>query len=97
MRVDVSVVDGQLEEKVAYEPMDEIQARIFTGLGSPAGPLPHRQGASYLFGKIWPRPRAADPAAYGVWRTDEHDVWCWGWRWPPWWADKGAGSPVRLY
>jgi CubicO group peptidase (beta-lactamase class C family) len=40
LRVDVSVVDGQLEEKVTYEPMDEIQARIFTRFagGSVAAP-----------------------------------------------------------
>jgi CubicO group peptidase (beta-lactamase class C family) len=40
LRVDVSVVDGQLEEKVTYEPMDEVQARIFSGFagGSTAAP-----------------------------------------------------------
>jgi CubicO group peptidase (beta-lactamase class C family) len=40
LRVDVSVVDGQLEEKLTYEPMDEMQARIFTGFagGSVAAP-----------------------------------------------------------
>src|SRR5262245_3147606 len=31
LRVDVGVVDGQLEETVTYEPLDDTQARIFTG------------------------------------------------------------------
>jgi hypothetical protein len=31
LRVDISVVDGQLEEKVTYEPMDSVQEWIFTG------------------------------------------------------------------
>ncbi|MFD3595305.1 serine hydrolase domain-containing protein [Nocardia sp. NPDC058640] len=30
LRVDVSIVDGQLEERVTYEPTDESQERIFT-------------------------------------------------------------------
>jgi CubicO group peptidase (beta-lactamase class C family) len=30
LRVDVSVVDGRLEEKATYEPLDEVQERIFT-------------------------------------------------------------------
>ncbi|MEU2014337.1 serine hydrolase, partial [Nocardia sp. NPDC019302] len=30
LRVDVSVVEGQLEERVTYEPADESQERIFT-------------------------------------------------------------------
>ncbi|MFD3510965.1 serine hydrolase domain-containing protein [Nocardia sp. NPDC058666] len=30
LRVDVSIVDGQLEERVTYEPADESQERIFT-------------------------------------------------------------------
>ncbi|MFB9718078.1 serine hydrolase domain-containing protein [Planobispora longispora] len=30
LRIDVSVVDGQLEERVTYEPADESQKRIFT-------------------------------------------------------------------
>jgi hypothetical protein len=45
LRVDVSVVDGQLEETVTYEPLDEMQAR--SSAGSPAGrSQPHRV-ASY--------------------------------------------------
>ncbi|ONF72203.1 serine hydrolase domain-containing protein [Amycolatopsis keratiniphila] len=31
LRVDVRVVDGELEEQVTYEPADEAQERIFTG------------------------------------------------------------------
>jgi CubicO group peptidase (beta-lactamase class C family) len=31
LRVDVSVVDGQLEEIATYEPLDDAQARIFSG------------------------------------------------------------------
>jgi hypothetical protein len=40
LRVDVSVVDGRLEERVTYEPLDEVQERIFTQFagGSVSGP-----------------------------------------------------------
>ena len=40
LRVDVSAVDGQLEEKMTYEPLDDTQERIFTGFagGSPTAP-----------------------------------------------------------
>jgi CubicO group peptidase (beta-lactamase class C family) len=38
LRVDVRVVDGQLEEKVTYEPEDEVQERIFTRFAG--GPIP---------------------------------------------------------
>lgn len=40
LRVDVRVVDGQLEEKVTYEPLDDEQERIFTRFsgGSTAAP-----------------------------------------------------------
>jgi CubicO group peptidase (beta-lactamase class C family) len=31
LRIDVRVVDGGLEERVTYEPADEVQERIFTG------------------------------------------------------------------
>ena len=43
LRVDVSAVDGQLEEKMTYEPLDDTQERIFTGFagGSPTA-LPRR-------------------------------------------------------
>jgi hypothetical protein len=39
LRVDVRVVDGQLEENVTYEPLDEMQAQIFTRFAGarPAG------------------------------------------------------------
>ncbi|MER6948702.1 hypothetical protein ABT294_32245, partial [Nonomuraea sp. NPDC000554] len=30
LRIDVSIVDGQLEERMTYEPADETQERIFT-------------------------------------------------------------------
>jgi CubicO group peptidase (beta-lactamase class C family) len=45
LRVDVSVVDSQLEEKVTYEPLDEMQAR--SSVGSPAGRSQPHRGASY--------------------------------------------------
>jgi hypothetical protein len=40
LRVDVCVVDGQLEETVTYEPLDDMQAQIFTAFagGSVAAP-----------------------------------------------------------
>lgn len=40
LRVDLSIVDGQLEENVTYEPLDSIQAEIFTAFagGSVAAP-----------------------------------------------------------
>ena len=40
LRVDVSVVDGQLEEKVTYEPLDDTQERIFTGFSGGSFPFP---------------------------------------------------------
>jgi CubicO group peptidase (beta-lactamase class C family) len=43
LRVDVSVVDGQLEEKLAYEPLDEVQERIFTGFAGGSFPAPPRR------------------------------------------------------
>jgi CubicO group peptidase (beta-lactamase class C family) len=43
LRVDVSVVDGALEERVTYEPTDEVQERIFTGfVGGPFTAPPRR-------------------------------------------------------
>jgi hypothetical protein len=42
-RVDVSVVDGQLEEKVTYEPLDDVQQRIFNGFSGGLYPLPPRR------------------------------------------------------
>jgi CubicO group peptidase (beta-lactamase class C family) len=43
LRVDVSVADGQLEEKMTYEPADEEQERIFTGFaGGPVQAPPRR-------------------------------------------------------
>jgi CubicO group peptidase (beta-lactamase class C family) len=43
LRVDVSVVEGQLEEKVTYEPLDDAQARIFTGFSGGSFPIPRRR------------------------------------------------------
>ena len=43
LRVDVRVVDGELEEQVTYEPADEAQERIFTGFaGGPFSAPPLR-------------------------------------------------------
>jgi len=41
----VSVVDGQLEERMTYEPQDDVQKRIFTGFSGGGGsyPLPPRR------------------------------------------------------
>jgi CubicO group peptidase (beta-lactamase class C family) len=43
LRVDVSVVDGQLEEKVTYEPLDDVQERIFTRFSGGSFPFPPRR------------------------------------------------------
>jgi hypothetical protein len=43
LRVDVSVVDGQLEEKMTYEPLDDVQAQIFTRFSGGSSPLPPRR------------------------------------------------------
>ena len=43
LRVDVRVVDGQLEEAVTYEPMDEVQERIFTGFAGGRVRLPRQR------------------------------------------------------
>jgi CubicO group peptidase (beta-lactamase class C family) len=40
LRVDVRVVDGQLEEKVTYEPLDDVQARIFSRFAGGTFPFP---------------------------------------------------------
>ena len=43
LRVDVRVVDGELEEQVTYEPADEGQERVFTGFaGGPFSAPPQR-------------------------------------------------------
>ena len=43
LRVDVRAVDGQLEEEVTYEPLDETQERILTGFaGGPFSAPPRR-------------------------------------------------------
>jgi CubicO group peptidase (beta-lactamase class C family) len=43
LRVDVSAVDGQLEEKVTYEPLDDTQERIFTGFAGGSFSAPPRR------------------------------------------------------
>jgi hypothetical protein len=43
LRVDVSVLNGQLEEKLTYEPLDEMQARIFTGFAGGSVTAPPRR------------------------------------------------------
>jgi hypothetical protein len=40
LRVDVRVVDGQLEETMTYEPLDEVQERIFTRFAGGSFPVP---------------------------------------------------------
>ena len=43
LRVDVGVTDGQLEETVAYEPLDDVQAGIFTRFSGGSYPFPTRR------------------------------------------------------
>jgi len=43
LRVDVSAVDGQLEEKLTYEPLDDVQERIFTGFSGGIVAFPPRR------------------------------------------------------
>jgi CubicO group peptidase (beta-lactamase class C family) len=43
LRVDVSVADGGLEEKVTYEPLDDVQERIFTRFSGGSFPFPPRR------------------------------------------------------
>ncbi len=45
LRAEVSVVDGQLEERMTYEPLDDAQKQIFTGFSGGGGsyPLPPRR------------------------------------------------------
>jgi CubicO group peptidase (beta-lactamase class C family) len=43
MRVDVKAVDGQLEELMTYEPLDDAQARIFAGFSGGQFPFPSRR------------------------------------------------------
>jgi CubicO group peptidase (beta-lactamase class C family) len=43
LRVDVCVVDGQLEEKVTYNPLDDVQERIFTGFAGGSYSIPPRR------------------------------------------------------
>lgn len=43
LRVDVRVVNGQLEETMAYQPLDEAQERIFTRFAGGSFPFPPRR------------------------------------------------------
>ena len=43
MRVNVKAVDGQLEELMTYEPLDNAQARIFAGFSGGQSPFPSRR------------------------------------------------------
>jgi CubicO group peptidase (beta-lactamase class C family) len=43
LRVDVSAVDGQLEEKMTYEPLDDAQKQIFTGFAGGSFSAPPRR------------------------------------------------------
>ena len=45
LRVDVSAVGGQLEEKVTYQPLDDTQEQIFTGFAGGSFPAPPRRFA----------------------------------------------------
>jgi CubicO group peptidase (beta-lactamase class C family) len=48
MRVDVRVVDGQLEEQTTYEPLDDEQERIFNRFSGGLYPIPARRFAPIL-------------------------------------------------
>jgi CubicO group peptidase (beta-lactamase class C family) len=43
LRVDVTVVDGELEERTTYEPLDDMQARIFSRFVGGPHPFPPRR------------------------------------------------------
>jgi len=43
LRVDVRAVDGQLEETTTYEPLDDVQERIFTRFAGGSFPFPARR------------------------------------------------------
>jgi CubicO group peptidase (beta-lactamase class C family) len=61
LRVEVSIVDGQLEERVTYEPLDEEQARIFSGFSGGSFPFPPRRFAPLrkdLFAPVGMPPQA---------------------------------------
>jgi hypothetical protein len=43
MRVDVRIVDGQLEETMTYEPLDDVQKETFTKFTGGSSPIPPRR------------------------------------------------------
>ena len=43
LRIDVGIVDGQLEERITYEPADESQERIFTEFAAGMTSAPPRR------------------------------------------------------
>jgi hypothetical protein len=43
LRVDVRMADDQLEETMTYEPLDEVQERIFTRFAGGSFPMPPRR------------------------------------------------------
>jgi hypothetical protein len=43
LRVDVRVVNGQLEETMTYEPLDDVQAQIFTRFAGGLSPMPSQR------------------------------------------------------
>jgi len=61
LRVDVRVVDGELEETTTYEPLDDQQARIFAGFAGATFPLPPRRFVPV--GQNLFAPAGIDPAA----------------------------------
>jgi hypothetical protein len=63
-RVDVRVVDGQLEETMQYEPFDDTQARILRGFTGGIMPFPpHRLApvGERLFAPASPAPETRNP------------------------------------
>jgi CubicO group peptidase (beta-lactamase class C family) len=54
LRVDVRVVDGQLEEQMTYEPLDEVQERIFAGFAGGSFLAPPRRFARIREGLFAP-------------------------------------------
>jgi CubicO group peptidase (beta-lactamase class C family) len=43
LRVDVSAIDGQLEESITYEPLDDVNEQTFRGFSGGSFPIPSRR------------------------------------------------------